>query len=86
MSVRPQKKRSLAALLLTAVFNAIIAVFLTLLGYGRSLETNFVVSQSIGLCMCAFILAGHDLWNTGSRLRQVLKSSAAFWPEPVPGR
>jgi hypothetical protein len=72
MSVRLQEKTSLAALLLTAVFNTIIAVFLTLLGYGKSLETNLVVSQSIGLCMCAFILAGHHLWNTGSRLRQVL--------------
>jgi sensor histidine kinase YesM len=72
MSVRLQKKRSLAALLLTAVFNTIIAVFLTLLGYGRSLETNLVVSQSIGLCICAFILAGYHLWNTSSRLRQVL--------------
>lgn len=72
MSARLQKKRSLAALLLTAVFNTIIAVFLTLLGYGRSLETNLVVSQSIGLCICAFILAGYHLLSTGSRLRQVL--------------
>jgi F0F1-type ATP synthase membrane subunit c/vacuolar-type H+-ATPase subunit K len=72
MRVRLQKKGSLAALLLTALFNTIIAVFLTLLEYGRSLETNWVVSQSIGLCICAFILAGYHLLNTGSRLRQVL--------------
>jgi sensor histidine kinase YesM len=41
------------------VFNTIIALFLTHLGFGSGLYINFIFSQSIGLCMCAFILAGH---------------------------
>jgi len=52
-------KRVLTSLALTAVFNTIIALFLTQLGFGGGLRINFIFSQSIGLCMCSFILAGH---------------------------
>jgi sensor histidine kinase YesM len=41
------------------VFNTVIALFLTLLGFGEDLGVNFIFSQSIGLCICSFILAGH---------------------------
>jgi len=59
MEFRLDKKRFLTSLALTAVFNTIIALFLTHLGFGGGLGINFVFSQSIGLCMCSFILAGH---------------------------
>jgi sensor histidine kinase YesM len=59
MEFRLDKKRFLASLALTAVFNTIIALFLTYLGFGGGLGINFVFSQSIGLCMCSFILTGH---------------------------
>ncbi len=59
MEFRLDKKRLLTSLALTAVFNTIIALFLTHLGFGGGLGINFTFSQSIGLCMCTFILAGH---------------------------
>jgi len=59
MEFRLDKKRFLTSLALTAVFNTIIALFLTHLGFGGGLYINFIFFQSIGLCMCAFILAGH---------------------------
>jgi sensor histidine kinase YesM len=59
MEFRLDKKRVMTCLLLTAVFNTIIALFLTYLGFGGGLRINFIFSQSIGLCMCSLILAGH---------------------------
>ena len=59
MEFRLDKKRVVTTLALTAAFNTVIALFLTHLGFGRGLGINFIFSQSIGLCMCAFILAGH---------------------------
>ena len=59
MEFRLDKKRVLTSLALTAVFNTIIALFLPHLGFGGGLGINFIFSQSIGLCMCTFILAGH---------------------------
>lgn len=53
------RKRIFTCLALTGVFNTIIALFLTFLGFGRGLSINFIFSQSIGLSMCSFILAGH---------------------------
>ncbi len=60
MELRLDKKRMLTTLALTAVFNAVIALFLTCLGFGKGLGVNFVFSQSIGLCICSAILAGHS--------------------------
>jgi len=59
MQFRLNNKRFLTSLALTAVFNTIIALFLTHLGFGGGVLINFIFSQSIGLCMCSFILAGH---------------------------
>ncbi|MGE5842041.1 MAG: histidine kinase, partial [Deltaproteobacteria bacterium] len=59
MQSRLDKKSILFSLSLTAVFNTIIALFLTHLGFGGGLFLNFIFSQSIGLCMCFFVLAGH---------------------------
>jgi sensor histidine kinase YesM len=59
MEFRLDRKKILTSLALTAVFNTIIALFLTHLGFGGGLFINFIFSQSIGLCMCAFILGGH---------------------------
>ncbi|MBN1106544.1 MAG: sensor histidine kinase [Deltaproteobacteria bacterium] len=61
MEFRMEKKRVFTTLALTGVFNTIIALFLTYLGFGGGLGINFIFSQAIGLCMCAFILAGHRL-------------------------
>jgi sensor histidine kinase YesM len=59
MEFRLDKKRVLTTFVLTAVFNTIIALFLTHLGFGGGLRINFIFSQSIGLCMCSLILGAH---------------------------
>jgi sensor histidine kinase YesM len=61
MEFRLDKKRLLTSLALTALFNTIIALFLTHMGFGGGFTINFIFSQSIGLCICSFILAGHLL-------------------------
>jgi len=53
------KKRVWKTLLLTALFNTIIALFLTHLGFGGGFMVNLIFSQSIGLSICSSILLGH---------------------------
>lgn len=65
-------KRFLTSLALTAVFNTVIALFLNFLGFGAGFAVNFIFSQSIGLCMCAFILAGHYFLKGPSLLGHAL--------------
>ena len=59
MELPLDRKRVLTTLALTAVFNTIIALFVTRLGFGTGLFVNFIFSQTIGLCICSLILAGH---------------------------
>lgn len=59
MRFQLDRKQVFSTLALTAVFNTIIALFLTQLGFGKGLLINFLFSQSIGLSICSFILAGH---------------------------
>lgn len=59
MELRLNRKRVVTTLALTGVFNTIIALFVTQLGFGTGLLVNFIFSQTIGLCMCSLILAGH---------------------------
>lgn len=59
MKFQLNRKQVFTTLALTAVFNTIIALFLTYLGFGKGLFINFVFSQSIGLCICSLVLAGH---------------------------
>jgi hypothetical protein len=59
MELRLDKKRVVTTLALTGVFNTVIALFVTQLGFGTGLLVNFIFSQTIGLCMCSLILAGH---------------------------
>lgn len=61
MEFRLGTKRVVTSLAMTALFNTIIALFLTHLGFGGGFWINFIFSQSIGLCMCSCILAGHVL-------------------------
>lgn len=72
MEIQLNKRRFLSSLGLTAVFNTIIALFLTQLGFGSGFSINFIFSQSIGLCMCASILAGHLFLKRPSILGHVI--------------
>ncbi len=56
----PSDRKSLTrTLLLTILFNTVIAFFLTQLGFGAGFPINFVLSQSIGLCICCAVMAAH---------------------------
>jgi len=59
MGFQLKRKRILTCLALTGVFNTVIALFLTSLDFGGGLFVNFIFSQSIGLFICSFTLAGH---------------------------
>jgi signal transduction histidine kinase len=53
------RKRFIKSLLITALFNTIIALFLTHLEFGKGFAINFIMAQCIGLSICASIMAGH---------------------------
>jgi len=55
------RKRVLTSFALTAVFNTILALFLTQIGFSGGITINFIFSQSIGLCICSFVLGAHYL-------------------------
>ncbi len=61
------RNRVVKSLLLTALFNTVIALFLSHLEYGEGFAVNLTVSQCIGLSICGAILAGHFVIDTGSR-------------------
>lgn len=62
---------ALKALAYTALFNTLIAVFLTVLRFGNSLFwTNFTFSQSIGLSICTCLLLSHKLIRPARPLLQ----------------
>lgn len=53
------RRRFFKSFFITALFNTIIALFLTHLEYGAGFAINFIFSQSIGLSICTSILTGH---------------------------
>jgi len=63
------RKRLITSFLLTALFNTIIALFLTIISYGKGFAVNFIFAQCIGLSICASILSGHLFLKKASALR-----------------
>jgi sensor histidine kinase YesM len=59
MDYRSDRKSLLRTLLLTILFNTLIALFITYLGFGAGILVNFILSQSIGLCICCAVLLAH---------------------------
>lgn len=59
MEFNLSRKDVLSCFLLTAVFNAAIALFLTHMDFGSGFRKTFILSQAIGLSICAAVLAGH---------------------------
>ena len=78
------KKRVVTSFALTGVFNTIIALFITQMGFGGGFVVNFIFSQSIGLCICLFVLGAHAFLRRlsfvghGILLLIALPSGAAF--------
>jgi len=55
----------------TAVFNTIIAIFLTFLEFGGGFVKNFIISQCIGMSICSCILIVHFLFKSAKPFIQV---------------
>ena len=58
MELNLNRKGVLSCFLLTAVFNTVIALFLTQMDFGTGFRKTFILSQSIGLSICAAVLSG----------------------------
>ena len=56
----------------TALFNTIIAIFLTSLKFGGGFVVNFVFSQCIGISICSCILIAHNYLRTVKPVIQLL--------------
>ncbi|MBW1786692.1 MAG: histidine kinase [Deltaproteobacteria bacterium] len=66
------RKRAIKSLAYTAVFNTIIAVFLTNLEFGEGFLSNLIFSQCIGLSICSCVLAGHLFLKAYSPFRHLV--------------
>jgi sensor histidine kinase YesM len=69
-SILIDRKRVLKSFLYTALFNTIIAIFLTGLKFGSGIVINFIFSQCIGLTICSFVLIAHYFLRTVSGVIQ----------------
>ena len=58
MEFNLNRKNVLSCFLLTAVFNTAIALFLTHMDFGTGFRKTFILSQAIGLSICAAVLSG----------------------------
>lgn len=72
MEFNLNRKNVLSCFLLTAVFNAAIALFLTHMDFGSGFRKTFILSQSIGLSICAAVLAGHRFVRNATVSGQVV--------------
>ena len=63
------RKRFIKSLLITALFNTVIAIFLTHLQFGGGFAVNFIFSQCIGISICSSILVGHLFFKNPSALQ-----------------
>lgn len=71
-------KKILRVLAITMGFNTLIAIFLTLIGYGRGWFINFIFSQCLGFSICSCVLAGEHWFHTLSPVRNTLIAVAAI--------
>jgi len=87
LSVIPVKslKEFPRILFYTLVFNTIIAVFLTSVGYGGGFATNFIMSQCIGITICLCILAALYLLKPTRPLTQLAAIMTAMIAGAVMG-
>ena len=72
MEFNLNRKNVLSCFLLTAVFNTVIALFLTHMDFGAGFRKTFILSQSIGLSICAAVLSGHRFIRNPSASGQLV--------------
>ncbi len=56
----------------TAVFNTVIALFLTTIKFGFGFVSNFIFSQCVGISICSFILTALYFFKPARRLTQLI--------------
>jgi sensor histidine kinase YesM len=78
MQYRLDTKSLTRTLLLTILFNTVIALFLTQLGFGAGFVINFILSQSIGLCICCAVLGAHFFTRNPSPVVHAIVVSGAM--------
>ena len=66
------------SLLVTAIFNTMIALFITAMELGGSWAINFIFSQCIGLSICVSVHATYRLAHSTSPLLQTVFTAAAI--------
>jgi sensor histidine kinase YesM len=70
--------RPVVVFFLTMVFNTVIAVFLTYIGFERDFVVNLIFSQCIGLSICVLVIIAHWFFGTLSPLMRMLLFTAAL--------
>jgi sensor histidine kinase YesM len=66
------QKKTLKYLSYTAVFNTIIAIFLTSIKFGFGFVPNFIFSQCVGISICSFILTALYFLKPANRVTQLI--------------
>ena len=66
------RKMVIKTLLYTAVFNTIIAIFLTVIKFGGGPVDNFIVSQCIGISICLCLLTTHYFVKSARPLAHIV--------------
>jgi len=72
------RRMVIKALSYTAVFNTVIAIFLTVIEYGSGLVDNFIVSQCIGMSICSSIMTAHYFVKPARPLTQMFVITTAM--------
>lgn len=84
MEFNLNRKNVLSCFLLTAVFNTAIALFLTHMDFGTGFRKTFILSQSIGLSICAAVLSGLRFVTYFFISREkITQTEAAFHAEQI---
>ena len=71
-------RSAITALFYTLIFDTIIALFLTAMGFGGGFWINFIISQSIGLSCCACVLAALYFFPVEKPALQALRVAVAL--------
>jgi sensor histidine kinase YesM len=75
---RITRQYAVKSILITLLFDTIIAAFLTVIKFGQGFVINFIISQSIGLSICSCILIAHHLFRSAKPTLQAILVAAAL--------
>ena len=79
------QKSVITSFLYTLLFNTIIAVFLTVIQFGKGFIINLIISQCIGLSICSCVLLSHQLFQPSRPAAQAILVAAALFIGTIVG-